>query len=110
MQAKPKTPIAQREAALHKRLAELGERLEAIEVELDSHHNPDWEDLATEREGDEVLEATGNAGKAEIGQIRAALARIEEGSYGQCMRCGEDIAEARLDALHWTPLCRSCAP
>ena len=104
------TPIPARKAQLTRRLKELGARLEAIEEELDSHQNRDWEELATEREGDEVLEATGNAGLAEITQIRAALARIEDGTYGACVRCGEPIAEARLDALPWTPLCRTCAP
>jgi RNA polymerase-binding transcription factor DksA len=109
MQANATTPHAVRKTALENRLKELGVRLEAIEEELDSHQNRDWEELATEREGDEVLEATGNAGKAEITQIRAALGRIADGSYGTCMRCGEPIAEARLDLLPWTPLCRSCA-
>ncbi|MBL9051605.1 MAG: TraR/DksA family transcriptional regulator [Tabrizicola sp.] len=109
MQANLKSSLSVRKTALEQRLVELGARLEAIEEELDSHHNPDWEDLATEREGDEVLEATGTAGLNEIAQIRAALARIEDGTYGECMRCGAAIAEARLDALPWTPLCRSCA-
>ena len=109
MQGNLTTPIPARKAQLLIRLGELGVRLAAIEEELDSHQNRDWEDLATEREGDEVLEATGNAGKAEITQIRAALKRIEDGSYGDCVRCGEPIAEARLDALPWTPRCRRCA-
>ncbi len=109
MQANLTTPLAARKAALEKRLTELGARLEAIEEELDSHQNRDWEDLATEREVDEVLEATGNAGKTEITRIRAALRRIADGSYGTCVRCGDTIAEARLDLLPWTPLCRSCA-
>ncbi|MCX7289043.1 MAG: TraR/DksA family transcriptional regulator [Rhodobacterales bacterium] len=103
------TALTLRKTFLEGRLIELGERLEAIEDELDSHHDPDWEELATEREGDEVLEATGIAGKVEIAQIRAALARIADGSYGQCAHCGEAITEARLDVLPWTPLCRSCA-
>ena len=109
MQATPTTPIPVRKAQLKKRLTELGARLEAIEEELDSHQNRDWEELATEREGDEVLEATGNAGLTEITQIRAALKRIEDGSYGDCQRCGEPIAEARLDVLPWTPFCPACA-
>jgi RNA polymerase-binding transcription factor DksA len=109
MQANLSTPLAARKAALERRLVELGTRLEAIEEELDSHQNRDWEELATEREVDEVLEATGLAGQAEIPQIRAALTRIAKGSYGTCVRCGEPIAEARLDLLPWTPLCRSCA-
>ena len=110
MQANVTTPLSVRKATLEKRLVELGARLEAIEEELDSHQNRDWEELATVREGDEVLEATGNAGLTEITQIRAALKRIADGTYGECVRCGDDIAEARLDALPWTPLCRKCAP
>jgi RNA polymerase-binding transcription factor DksA len=109
MQASIKKPLSVRRATLEARLVELGARLEAIEDELDSHHSADWEDLATERETDEVLEATGMAGLAEIPQIRQALKRIEDGSYGQCMRCGDEIAEGRLDSLPWTPLCRGCA-
>jgi RNA polymerase-binding transcription factor DksA len=109
MQAQAKTAISVRKAALEGRLTELGARLDAIEEELDSHQNPDWEELATEREGDEVLEATGQAGLAEIRGIRAALRRIAEGTYGDCARCGEPIGEARLDVLPATPLCRRCA-
>lgn len=110
MQANLTTPLSIRKASLERRLVELGARLEAIEEELDSHQNRDWDDLAVEREGDEVLEATGNAGLTEIKQIRAALKRIAEGTYGTCVRCGEPIAEARLDLLPWTSLCRRCAP
>lgn len=109
MQATGKTPIPERKAQLERRLVELGARLEAIEEELESHHDPDWDDLAAEREGDEVLEATGEAGLAEIRRIQMALKRIEAGDYGFCVRCGAEISEARLDALPWTPLCRSCA-
>ena len=109
MQAKPKLPLEARRAVLEARLIELGARLDHIEEELDSHNNPDWEDLAAEREPDEVLEATAKAGLAEIPQIRAALRRMPEGRYGTCARCGSQIEEGRLDALPWTPLCRSCA-
>ena len=103
------TTTAQRKQQLLDRLSALQSRLSAVEAEIESHDAKDGEDLATEREGDEVLEATGNAGKAEITQIRAALDRIAAGTYGECVRCGEPIAEARLDALPWTPLCRRCA-
>lgn len=109
MQGIPKTPVPQRKLALETRLIELGARLEAIDDELQAHHDPDWEELAVEREGDEVLEATGTAGLTEISQVRAALRRIADGDYGVCVRCGNPIPEARLDALPWTPLCRECA-
>jgi RNA polymerase-binding transcription factor DksA len=109
MTAATKHPIETRKALLEARLIELGERLEAIDDELLAHNDPDWEELAVAREGDEVLEATGNAGLSEIAQIRSALARIADGTYGICSRCGEEIAPARLDAIPWTPFCRSCA-
>lgn len=109
MQSQLKTPLSARKAGLETRLVELGVRLEAIEDELDSHQAPDWSERAVERETDEVLEATGSAGLLEISQIRAALRRIDAGNYGTCARCGEVIAEARLEVLPWTPLCQGCA-
>jgi len=51
----------------------------------------------------------GQSGLAEIDVIRAALARIEDGSYGFCVKCGERISEERLDVLPATPFCRKCA-
>jgi RNA polymerase-binding transcription factor DksA len=109
MKPETKMPVTKRKAQLEARLAELGVRLDAIDAELDSHHDPDWEELAVEREVDEVLEATGIAGLTETRQIRAALHRVAAGGYGICAKCGGDISEARLDVLPWTALCRSCA-
>lgn len=102
-------PIATRKAELLARLATLQGRLAGIEAELDSHDSRDWEDLATEREGDEVLERLGQDGQNEIRMIEAALARIADGEYGFCAKCGGPIAEARLDAIPYTPHCRACA-
>ena len=103
------TDIAKRKAQLEARLADLGSRLENIEAELDSHNSRDWEELATEREGEEVLESMGTSGQQEIRAIAAALARIEAGDYGYCVKCGAEIGEARLDVLPYTPFCRNCA-
>lgn len=94
---------------LLKRKGELSERLEEIEHDLDATPNPDVEERATEREGDEVLESLGNAGLAELKSIEAALARIEAGTYGDCAKCGEEISAERLEALPFTPFCRNCA-
>lgn len=94
---------------LLKRKGELSERLEEIEHDLDATPNPDVEERATEREGDEVLESLGNAGLAELKSIDAALARIETGTYGDCAKCGEEISAERLEALPSTPFCRNCA-
>ena len=103
------TDLAQRRAQLTDRLALLDTRLHDIEEELDSHQTRDWEDLAVERESDEVLERLGVTGQEEIARIRAALGRMEAGEYGFCVRCGERVAEARLDLLPATPFCSRCA-
>lgn len=96
-------------ARMQQRLAALKSRLSGISTELVAAHSPDWEDLAIEREGDEVLEGMGNAGLLEIKRIEAALARIEAGDYGICVTCGQDIGAERLDVLPDTPFCRNCA-
>lgn len=104
------TPVSERKRQLLARRAALLARLQAIEGELESHDSRDWEDMAIEHEGDEVLEGIGEAGAREIRMIDAALRRIETGEYGHCVRCGAEIGEARLDLLPFTPFCRSCAP
>ncbi|MBT8454470.1 MAG: TraR/DksA family transcriptional regulator [Rhodobacteraceae bacterium] len=41
-------------------------------------------------------------------RITAALARIDEGEYGYCTDCGDEIAPARLDLDPTAPMCLSC--
>jgi DnaK suppressor protein len=45
---------------------------------------------------------------AEIGAVNAALKRIEDGSYGECVDCGTHIAEARLHAAPEAARCIPC--
>ena len=40
-----------------------------------------------------------------LAEIDGALARIDEGTYGVCVRCGKPIGRERLDALPWATLC-----
>jgi RNA polymerase-binding transcription factor DksA len=96
-------------ATLMQRLGTLDTRLHAIESELDAPRSADWEELAVEREGDEVLESLGQTSELEIARIRAALARLRDGTYGVCTVCGEPISAERLDVLPETPVCRICA-
>jgi len=47
--------------------------------------------------------------KAEtLQRIEEALARLEEGSYGNCFECGEEISPQRLRALPFAVRCRDC--
>jgi len=90
------------------RLHELESRLDGIEDTLKQPHSPDWDEQATEREGEEVLERIGVAGQREIAGIQAALQRIKTGEYGFCAACGGEISQARLDLLPATPFCKTC--
>jgi DnaK suppressor protein len=40
-----------------------------------------------------------------LGEIDAALARIDAGTFGTCQACGGPVGEERLDALPWATLC-----
>ena len=44
-----------------------------------------------------------------LGQIEAAIERIENGSYGECETCGKKIPESRLNAIPYVALCVQCA-
>ncbi len=91
------------------RRAEIVGDLQEIEDQLDETPSQDWEDRSAERQGDEVLEALGNAELNELKRIDAALARIADGTYGTCLKCGELISDARLDLLPDAALCKTCA-
>ena len=45
----------------------------------------------------------------ELRRIAAALARIDEGEYGYCLECAEEIAVRRLELAPAAPLCIACA-
>jgi len=62
-------------------------------------------DIATvtfDRELDEGLE---EGAQQTLTQIDRALARLDDGTYGTCERCGKPIGEERLHARPWATLC-----
>lgn len=102
--------VETRKAELEARRGVLLSRIEEIGQELDAHDPKDWEELAVEREADEVLEDLGLSAQHELRMIEAALKRVDEGEYGYCVKCGSQIAEERLEVLPATPFCKDCAP
>ncbi len=40
--------------------------------------------------------------------VRSALRRIEDGSFGTCLHCEEEISPKRLNAVPWAPFCIQC--
>jgi DnaK suppressor protein len=77
------------------------------------------EDIAIEKTADAIDEVQ-LAGERELAirnldrgsgllrKVKAALVRVEDGSYGTCMHCDEEISPKRLKAVPWAPFCIKC--
>jgi DnaK suppressor protein len=97
---------------LETRLEEIERRLHRIERNRRRESNaldPDWQEQATVRQNDEVLDGLEEEEKRQIAAIQAALKRMQDGTYGDCVTCGEAIARARLQALPYAVQCITCA-
>ena len=93
-----KTDINKYKEILEARQAELADVLrnrEAITIEK----SPD------------ALDEVQNAADREsnlLRNVRAALRRIDDGSFGVCVHCDEEISIKRINAVPWTPYCIAC--
>ena len=99
-----------RAAALEEKLVGLEVRLAGVTKDITKTLSADFAEQATERENDDVLEEIAREAQVSIQQVKAALQRIADGSYGSCAKCGEDISPGRLDAIPETTHCVNCAP
>ena len=68
---------------------------------LDNHLG-DMASVTFDRELDEGLE---EGAQQMLAQVDRALAKLDDGTYGKCERCGCEIAEERLQARPWAVLC-----
>ena len=92
--------------------ARLLERVRGLDDNVHHRLEPlpaDFAEQAVELENQEVMEALDEDARLELRRIHDALARLEEGTYGECTRCGEDINPERLAALPSATLCIRCA-
>jgi len=92
--------------------------LEAKQAELSAGLR-NREDIAIEKTPDAIDEVQ-LAGERELAirnldresnllrNVKGALVRVADGSYGVCMHCEEDIKIKRLDAVPWTKYCIKC--
>jgi len=46
--------------------------------------------------------------RALLASVDAALKRINEGTFGECLNCGQDINRKRLEAIPWVRYCITC--
>ncbi len=56
----------------------------------------------------ELMFSRGTNERTHLSLIRLALERIHEGTYGECLMCGDAISPKRLEAVPWTPYCIRC--
>jgi RNA polymerase-binding protein DksA len=96
-------------ARLTEQLAELQGRQQRLAQDLAEPLNPDSSEQAVEMEDDASLEAQAVLVAREIASVNRALSRIDNGTYGECVRCGETIAPKRLEARPEAALCIFCA-
>jgi DnaK suppressor protein len=68
---------------------------------LDNHLG-DMATVTFDRELDEGLE---EGAQQMLAQIDRAIAKLDDGTYGTCERCGREIGEERLRARPWAVLC-----
>ena len=83
-------------------------RTESAGREADQAFPEDVADKAANSYTKEFLFSQSNSERSHLQRVTAALARLRNGSFGNCEECGEPIEPKRLEAVPWTPYCRSC--
>lgn len=68
------------------------------------------DDLDSVTKANETWLATTNLNRTstQLRQVREAIKRLQENTFGECVQCGEQIPPKRLAAVPWTPYCIEC--
>ncbi|MCF6252958.1 MAG: TraR/DksA C4-type zinc finger protein [Methylococcaceae bacterium] len=93
-------------------LEDLDERLEKITdnvKQLDEHIAKDFEQPITGKDNDESPDSLENEARIEIEKIQQAISRIDKGTYGICLSCGQAIKKERLNNTPFSSQCTHCA-
>ncbi|MFN8192674.1 MAG: TraR/DksA C4-type zinc finger protein [Nocardioidaceae bacterium] len=76
------------------------------DTNADDEHDPEGATIAFERSQVAALVAQA---RRHLAEVDAAIQRLEDGDYGTCVRCGEPIPAARLEARPSAATCIGCA-
>jgi len=76
--------------------------------EADLESAQDVADRAANSYTKEFLFSQSNSERQTLQMVDGALERIREGSFGECIACGEEINPKRLEAVPWTRHCIEC--
>lgn len=83
-------------------------RAEQEQKELDADRPPELGDFCVESATREYLFERASQQRRLLNRIERALQRIQAGSFGECVTCGEQIPHKRLMAMPWTECCLHC--
>lgn len=75
---------------------------------LEDMDSKDSVDVASDDIDRKMLETVGTKDLNRLKLIDSAIARIEQGRYGLCMKCGKNIPQARLEAIPYALMCIEC--
>ncbi len=92
-------------AALLRRLGEVAEKIERLLAGQDV----DLSDMKLPQEADELPEPPLERVRRFMRLLQAALARLDRGEAGSCLRCGSPLGALELRETPWADTCRSCA-
>lgn len=82
---------------------------EADALESNTGDVEDAVDRVTSGEAREGILRLENRDYRELDEVRDALARLDDGSFGKCEACGREIEPERLAAIPWTRFCAADA-
>jgi RNA polymerase-binding protein DksA len=84
-------------------LGRLGREAETVREPTDDRADP--ADVSRVDELKDQMLAVADSDTAQLAEVRAALRRIDEGSFGRCLADGGPIEEKRLEAVPWAAYC-----
>jgi DnaK suppressor protein len=106
---KQKNRLQAKKAELERSIAGLTEAHPTPVSSTEAHEGPnDSEDVATDFLETQKEQSIMVNQQSLLTLVDNALQRLEDGTYGLCQQCGEEIAPKRLEALPWAERCVRC--
>ena len=84
------------------------ERTEDYGREADRDVSQDPADKASNSYTKELLFSQSTTERNTLKLIEDAIGRVADGSFGDCLNCGQEIKPKRLEAIPWAPYCIDC--
>jgi RNA polymerase-binding protein DksA len=110
-QAKLRRRLEDRRAEIVSDVSYMADEIRALGVDQDDENgalgNHIAEDGSSVTESERIVVVSEDLQDI-LAQVNSALERMDEGTYGQCQRCGRSVAVARLEAFPYVAYCIEC--